>query len=213
MLDDYDSKKEYLREIVNAYLLKDILSIDDIKNSSKMKDLLRLIAFQSGNEVSYDELGRQLGLSRNTVEKYLDLLSKVFVVYKLGAYSGNMRKEVSKAGKWYFYDIGIRNALIGNFNSLTSRQDAGILWESYMIAERIKLNAYNQQHKDFYFWRTYDGQEIDLIEHMGDTLSDFEFKWGSSRQPKSPRGFITNYPDASFDIVNLENYTDYMFFR
>jgi len=140
-MDNFERKGEYLREIVGAYLLKDILSIDGLKNSGKMKDLLRLIAFQSGKEVSYDELGRQLGMSKNTVEKYLDLLSKGFLLfYRLGAFSRNLRKEVVKSGKWYFYDNGIRNAIIGNFNPLSVRQDVGALWENYLISERIKAN-------------------------------------------------------------------------
>ncbi len=130
-LDNFERKTDYLRDIVGAYLLKDILSIDGIKNSGKMKELLRLIAFQLGNEVSFDELGKQLGMSKNTVEKYLDLLSKVFVIYRLGAYSRNLRKEVTKAGKWYFHDNGIRNAIIGNFNPLFIRQDDVINRDNY----------------------------------------------------------------------------------
>jgi predicted AAA+ superfamily ATPase len=132
-MNSFERKTDYLKDIVGAYLLKDILSIDGLKNSGKMKDILRLVAFQLGNEISYDELGRQLGMSKNTVEKYLDLLSKVFVVYRLGAFCRNLRKEVVKAGKCYFYDNGIRNAIIGNFNPLSVRQDAGALWENYLI--------------------------------------------------------------------------------
>jgi len=209
-LPAYESKREYLKEIVNSYLLKDILSIDEIKNSSKMKDLLRLIAFQVGSEVSYDEIGRQLGLSRNTVEKYLDLLSKVFVVYRLGAFSRNLRKEVSKAGKWYFYDNGIRNAVINDFSPLSTRRDVGVLWENYLIGERIKLNEYSGQFKEFYFWRTYDGQEIDLIESDGNALSAFEFKWNAHKRVKPPGAFAANYPKADFMIINPANYLEWI---
>jgi predicted AAA+ superfamily ATPase len=198
-----------LKDIVGAYLLKDILSIDGIKNSGKMKELLRLIAFQLGNEVSYDELGRQLGMSKNTVEKYLDLLSKVFIVYRLGAFSRNLRKEVSKAGKWYFYDNGIRNALIGNFNSLSVRQDSGALWENYIISERIKSNYNNRLNKEFYFWRTYDGQEIDLIEENSDSLIALEFKW-SDKKPAVPIAFKEAYSNAQFSVVNRDNYLEYI---
>ena len=141
-------------DIVGAYLLKDILAIDGLKNSSKMRDLLRLIAFQLGSEVSYEELGKQLGMSKTTVEKYLDLLEKVFVIYRLGAYSRNLRKEVTKAGKWYFYDNGIRNAIIGAFSPLAIRQDVGALWENYIIGERRKANFNEGLHREFYFWRT-----------------------------------------------------------
>lgn len=204
-LENFERKTDYLRDIVGAYLLKDILSIDGIKNSGKMKELLRLIAFQLGNEVSYDELGKQLGMSKNTVERYLDLLSKVFVVYRLGAYGRNLRKEVTKAGKWYFYDNGVRNAIIGNFSPLSIRQDVGVLWENYIIGERIKANHNNRLAKEFYFWRTYDKQEIDLIEESSDSLNTFELKWGN-KNPVVPSIFKEAYPNATFDVINRENY-------
>lgn len=209
MLDDFDRKTDYLRDIVGAYLLKDILAIDGIKNSAKMRDLLRLIAFQLGSEVSYDELGKQLGMSKNTVEKYLDLLEKVFVVYRLGAYSRNLRKEVSKAGKWYFYDNGIRNAIIGAFSPLAIRQDVGALWENYIIGERRKANFNNTLHKEFYFWRTYDKQEIDLIEDNSTKIAAFEFKWGK-KMPAVPRSFQETYPDAEFNVINKDNYLNFI---
>lgn len=205
IMDSFGGKTDYLRDIVGAYLLKDILSIDGLKNSGKMKELLRLIAFQLGNEVSYDELGKQIGMSKNTVEKYLDLLSKVFVVYRLGAYARNLRKEVSKAGKWYFYDNGIRNAIIGNFNPLSIRQDVGALWENYIISERIKANYNNGLGKEFYFWRTYDRQEIDLIEEDSNSLMALEIKWGN-KNPEAPRIFKEAYPNATFDVINKDNY-------
>ncbi|MDD4189998.1 MAG: ATP-binding protein [Mangrovibacterium sp.] len=208
-IDNFERKTDYLRDIVGAYLLKDILSIDGLKNSGKMKELLRLIAFQTGNEVSYDELGKQLGMSKNTVEKYLDLLSKVFVVYRLGAYARNLRKEVTKAGKWYFYDNGIRNAIIGNFNPLSIRQDTGAVWENYLIGERMKANHNAGLGKEFYFWRTYDRQEIDLIEESPDSLTALEFKWGN-KKPDVPGIFKEAYPNATFDVVNKDNYLNYI---
>ena len=208
-LDSFERKTDYLRDIVGAYLLKDILAIDGLKNSGKMKDLLRLIAFQLGNEVSYDELGKQLGMSKNTVEKYLDLLSKVFVVYRLGAYARNLRKEVMKAGKWYFCDNGIRNAIIGNFNPLSIRQDVGALWENYLIGERMKANYNEGLGKDFYFWRTYDRQEIDLVEENSDSLVALEFKWGN-KKPDVPVAFREAYPDASFEVISKDNYLKYI---
>jgi Predicted ATPase (AAA+ superfamily) len=186
MMENYERKTDYLRDIVGAYLLKDILAIDGLKNSSKMRDLLRLIAFQLGSEVSYEELGKQLGMSKTTVEKYLDLLEKVFVIYRLGAYSRNLRKEVTKAGKWYFYDNGIRNAIIGAFSPLAIRQDVGALWENYIIGERRKANFNEGLHREFYFWRTYDKQEIDLIEESADSLTALEFKWGN-KMPAAPK--------------------------
>lgn len=209
MEDSYERKAEYLRDIVVAYLLKDILAIDGLKNSSKMLDLLRLVAFQLGSEVSYEELGRQLGMSKTTVEKYLDLLEKVFVVYRLGAYSRNLRKEVTKAGKWYFYDNGIRNAIIGSFSPLSVRQDTGALWENYIIGERRKANFNEGLHKAFYFWRTYDRQEIDLIEESSDKLTAMEFKWGK-KMPRMPKAFREAYPQATFHVVNMENYMEFI---
>lgn len=208
-MDSFERKTDYLRDIVGAYLLKDILAIDGLKNSGKMKDLLRLIAFQLGNEVSYDELGKQLGMSKNTVEKYLDLLSKVSVVYRLGAFARNLRKEVTKAGKWYFYDNGIRNAIIGNFNPLSIRQDVGVLWENYLISERIKANNNDGLNKEFYFWRTYDRQEIDLIEESSDSLTALEFKWGN-KKPGVPAVFQEAYPNATFNVINRNNYLNYI---
>jgi predicted AAA+ superfamily ATPase len=209
MMDSFERKTDYLRDIVGAYLLKDILAIDGLKNSGKMKELLRLIAFQLGNEVSYDEIGKQLGMSKNTVEKYLDLLAKVFIVYRLGAYARNLRKEVTKAGKWYFYDNGIRNAIIGNFSPLAIRQDVGALWENYLIGERIKANGNNGLGKEFYFWRTYDHQEIDLIEESADSLTALAFKWGN-KKPNIPTIFKEAYPQAIFDVVSRDNYLNHI---
>jgi len=209
LMNGNDERKGYLKNIVDAYLLKDILMVDGIKNASKMKELLQLIALQMGSEVSYEELGQKLGMSKNTIEKYLDLLSKTFVIYRLGAFNRNLRKEVTKAGKWYFYDNGIRNALIGAYNSLALRQDVGALWESYLISERIKKNLNENSQKELYFWRTYDGQEIDLIELSGDEISAYEFKWGD-KMPNTPQAFATAYPKAEYQVVNRENYLDYI---
>ena len=209
IMDDFERKTDYLRDIVNAYLLKDILAVDGLKNSRKMRDLLRLVAFQLGSEVSYDELGKQLGMSKTTVEKYLDLLEKVFVVYRLGAYSNNLRKEVTKAGKWYFYDNGIRNAIIGAFSPLAIRQDVGALWENYVIGERRKLSFNACQRKEFYFWRTYDMQEVDLVEVHNEQLTALEFKWGN-KMPAAPKAFQVAYPQAEYHVVNRDNYLEFI---
>lgn len=208
-IKSFEQKQMYLSELAQSYLLKDILTLDGIKNSSKMYNLLRLVAFQMGSEVSYDELGKHLSLSRNTVEKYLDLLAKTFVIYRLPAYSRNPRKEVSKAGKWYFYDNGIRNAVIGDFRPLAIRQDVGALWESYMISERMKLNDNRHDTSMYYFWRTYNGQEIDLIEERNGELKAFEFKWGD-KKPKCPSSFKDNYPNVPFTSVNKSNFIDFV---
>jgi len=171
------NKAEYLREIINSYLLKDILAFENIRNSDKIIFLLRLIAFQIGGEVSIQELGSQLSMSKNTVEKYLDLLTKVFVIHKVGGFSRNLRKEVTKNSKWYFYDNGLRNMLIANVNHLELRNDIGMLWENYIISERLKFQSYNKMIVNNYFWRTYDQQEIDWVEDRGGKLYGYEFKW------------------------------------
>lgn len=209
LMDNNDDRKAYLKNIIDAYLLKDILMVDGIKNSSKMKELLQLIALQIGNEVSYEELGIKIGMSKNTVEKYLDLLSKTFVIYRLGAFNRNLRKEVTKAGKWYFYDNGIRNALLGMFNPLALRQDVGVLWENYLISERKKKNINQQSFKEPYFWRTYDGQELDLVEIEGDDIASFEIKWGN-KIPRQPIAFANAYPQATYSVINQSNYLDFI---
>jgi len=208
-LGSYNRKAEYLKSIAEAYLLKDILAIDGIKNSSKMKNLLQLVAFQLGSEVSYEELVVKLQLSRNTVEKYLDLLSKVFIIYRLGSYSRNLRKEVTKAGKWYFADTGIRNAVIGDFRPLAVRHDAGALWENYLINEKIKHNSNSDSGKEFYFWRTYDNQEIDLIEETPEKLQAFEIKWGN-KMPNAPKVFAEMYQNADYQVLNRTNYLNFI---
>lgn len=201
--------QEYLIEMVNAYLLKDILMIDGLRSAGKIGNLLKLIAFQVGSEVSYDELGRQLGMSKNTVEKYLDLLSKVFVIFRLGGFSRNLRKEVTKTGKWYFWDLGVRNAIIGNFSPLAVRSDIGLLWENYLISERLKRNNNQMGFSHYYFWRTYDEQEIDLIEEDNQSLTAFEFKW-KEKAVRPPVAFANSYPDSIFSTVHQSNYLDFV---
>jgi len=206
-----EERIDYLKTLMNGYLLKDILAIDGIRNSSKMLNLLQLVAYQTGSEVSLEELAKQLGLSRNTVESYLDLLSKVFIVYRLRAFSRNLRKEISKNAKWYFYDNGVRNVLINRFMQRNRREDTGALWENYLLSERLKQNAYHRLHREMYFWRTYDQQEIDLIEEDTDgTLQAFEFKWNYQKQPKAPAAFASAYPQATFSVINKDNYLQYI---
>lgn len=208
-ITDNTLRKEYLIELVNSYLFKDLLILDGIRNAGKLRDLLALLAFQTGHEVALTELGSQLGLSKNTVEKYLDLLSKVFIIHRMGGFSSNLRKEITKNSKWYLYDNGIRNALIGNFNPLSIRQDTGQLWENYMIAERIKQKRYRSDLTGFYFWRTYDGQEIDLIEVESGSIKAFEFKW-KEKTVKTPRAWLNAYPRTEFTVINPENYLNWI---
>lgn len=203
-------RKMILNEIISSYLFKDILELEGIKRSSKIVDLLQLVAFQIGKEVSHQELGKQLGMSKNTVEKYLDLLEKSFVLKKIAGFSRNLRKEVSKNSRYYFYDIGIRNALINNFNPLKLRNDVGQLWENYLILERIKKQEYLMNFSNLYFWRTYDKKEIDLIEERDGKLFAYEIKWGKSRTSKSAKLWLKTYNNAMYQVINQENYLDFI---
>ncbi len=210
-IESSGEQARYLTEIVDSYLLKDILAIDGIKNAQKMHDLLRLIAYQVGSEVSIDELGKSLGISRNTAERYLDLLQKVFVLYKLGGYSKNLRKEVTKSSKWYFQDNGIRNAILRDFRPFSERSDEerGILWENFIISERMKKKHNEMANTNMYFWRTYDQQEIDLLEEDNNNLSAYEMKAGK-KNPKVPNAFVNAYPNAKYDVINRENFWEYI---
>ena len=208
-LFQYESKEEktqYLKELVNSYLLKDILAFENIRNSNKLLDLLRLLAFQMGKEVSMDELGRQLSIGKNTVERYLDLLSKVFVIYRLQGFSRNLRNEISKSSKWYFYDNGIRNTLIANHNAIALRNDVGELWENYLLAERIKFQHYSGMLVNNYFWRTYQQQEIDFIEERAGNLYAYEAKWSVTKKVKEPKTWKEAYPNSQFEVISPENY-------
>jgi len=202
-------REEYLREITNSYLFKDILALEGIRYSNKLLRLLQLLAFQIGAQVSLTELGRQLGMSKNTVERYLDLLEKVFVIFRLSGFSRNLRKEISKSHRFFFYDNGIRNALIGNFNPLEIRNDVGQLWENYIITERLKRQEYLRETTNSYYWRTYDKKEIDLVEERRGRLFGYEIKWTKSRA-KPPKEWHNNYPGAEFEIINNENYLKFI---
>ncbi|MCU0346082.1 MAG: ATP-binding protein [Saprospiraceae bacterium] len=209
LMVNISEQEEYLKDLVQSYLLKDILAFEQIKNANKLLQLLQLVAYQIGEEVSLDELGRQLSLHRQTVEKYLDLLSKTFVLFRLGAYSSNLRKEVVKSSKWYFYDNGIRNAVIGDFSLLPVRRDIGQIWENYLLSERLKRNSYQRLSADYFFWRTYDQQELDFVERQGGKLSAFEFKW-KEQKVKKPTFFEKSYPEVPFQVVHKMNYMDFI---
>ena len=207
--DTISEKKEYLITLTNSYLFRDILELENIKNSSKLIDLLRLIAFQIGHEVSLSELSNNLGIAKQTVERYLDLLEKSFVIKKISGFSRNLRKEIAKSSRYYFWDNGIRNAVINNFNSINLRDDAGMLWENFLAMERLKKQTYQPLYSNNFFWRTYDRQEIDWVEERDGTLFGFEFKWGR-KKPKAPKAWVTTYPNATFEIINKENFTDFV---
>ncbi|MFV8334863.1 ATP-binding protein [Flavobacterium sp. RSP29] len=207
---DWEEKKEYLYEIINSYLLKDILVFEGIKHADKIYDLLRLIAYQLGKEVSLQELANQLQMSKNTVANYLDLLSKVFIIFKVEGFSRNLRKEIVKSSRWYFYDNGIRNGIINNYNRLDSRTDVGDLWENYLAVERVKKQNYLKIKTNNYFWRTYDQQELDWLEEKGEDLAGFEFKWNETKKVKIPAAFAKAYPEATFEVINKSNYLDFI---
>jgi hypothetical protein len=206
---DVSEKKDYLNELVSSYLLRDILAYENIRHSGKIFNLLRLLAYQIGSEVSYNELGKNLSMSKNTVDKYLDLLSKVFILFKVEGFSRNLRKEVTKSPKWYFYDNGIRNAIIASYNAIDLRNDTGQLWENYMISERIKYQHYKQYWTNNYFWRTYDQQEIDWVEEREGEINGFEFKW-SETHAREPVAWRKTYPRAGFTIINRDNYSEWL---
>lgn len=199
-------KMEILQELVDSYLLKDILSLEKIKGSRQLLDLLKLLAFQIGNEVSLSELAAQVRLDVKTVGRYLDILEKGFVIKRIGALSRNPRKEVTSKAKYYFYDVGIRNALISQFNELGDRNDTGNLFENFIVMERLKANSYLHRITQTYFWRTYDGQEVDIVEEANGKLHGYEVKWSETKRPKVPKAWKTTYPDAPMTLLNRENY-------
>jgi uncharacterized protein len=198
-----------LTSIRDGYLLKDILELDNQKDSLFVFNLLRLIAFQIGNDISYSELASRLNVNKKTVMRYLELLEKCYVVFSIHGFSGNLRNEYTKSPRYYFWDNGIRNVLISNFNSLNLRDDIGKLWENYCISERLKKNHYQQRLVNPYFWRTYNQKEIDLIEESGGKLTGFEFKWSESKT-KKPQQFLDAYAHSEFMVINRENYLDFI---
>lgn len=205
--DSGDDRQRFLSELLGSYLYRDILELDDVKRADKIVDLLRLIAFQIGREVSIAELASNLGINRTTVERYLDLLEKVFVIFRVSGFSRNLRKEVVKNHRYYFFDNGVRNSLIQNFNSLNLRDDVGQLWENYLISERLRSNHYHNQVVNSYFWRTYDQKEIDLVEEAGGRLRGFELKWRQAKlNTRTVKEFMTAYPNASIDCVTKDNF-------
>jgi len=207
--DSESQKSDILESIKNGVLLKDILELDNLKNSLFIMSLLRLIAFQIGNDVSHNELANTLGVSKNTVARYLELLEKCYILFSLQSFSRNLRKEISKSKRYFFWDNGIRNAVISNFNRLLLRDDIGRLWENYCMSERMKKNQYLGRRCNCYFWRTYDQKEIDLVEEEGDKLSGFEFKW-TDKKIQSPKLFLSTYQNATFTVIHNQDYLDFI---
>jgi len=206
---DEKAAQERLMEISSNYLYKDILKFESIKKSALVKNLLQLLALQLGQEVSYSELALKLGVNRITVQKYIDILEQSFIIFKLNAFSRNIRKEISKSIKIYFYDLGIRNSLISNFNQLDIRSDIGALWENLCIIERKKTNEFNFKFANAYFWRTYDQKEIDYVEEVGGGITGYEFKWNPGKSLKIPADFVKEY-NATVEKVDRGNYWKFL---
>lgn len=207
--NDISDKIEYLIALRDSYLFKDILELENVRNPSKLTDLLKLLAFQIGNDVSLNELGNNLGIAKQSVERYLDLLEKTFIIKRVGGFSRNLRKEIVKSSRYYFWDNGVRNALINNFNPLNQRNDLGMLWENFLFMERLKTKHYKRIFSNDYFWRTYDQQEIDLIEEREGKLFAYEFKY-SPRKIKVPKAWEKAYPESSFKVVSKDNFLEFL---
>ena len=205
----FNDKVEILKELTSSYLYQDVLAFQQIKNPEILRKLLKALALQIGSEVSYNELSNLLGIDKKTVEHYIDLLEKNFVIFKLSPYTKNKRREISKLKKIYFYDLGIRNSLINNFNLLDSRTDTGALFENFLVSERLKYRAYHQIHADQYFWRTYDGSEVDLVEEREGKLFGYEFKW-SNKKRLPPAAWI-KYKNSSYTVINKNNLKKFVF--
>jgi len=209
VINNFGNEYEILKNLVSSYLYKDILALTGIRKSDVLEKILQALAMQIGNEVSYNEIAQLVGVDKNTVNNYIDLLEKSFVIFKLNSFSKNLRNEIKANKKIYFYDNGVRNILIGNFNSLEFRQDKGALWENFMVSERMKVLSYSQNLAKTYFWRTTQQQEIDYIEIEADSVSAYEFKWSSAKKVKLPKSFQEAY-QPSFLVVNKDNFREFL---
>lgn len=201
---------QILKSLSGSYLFKDIFNWENIKKPDKLEQLVKALAFQTGNQVSYHELGQLTGLDNETVEKYILLLERALVIFRLNSFSRNLRNELKRTRKIYFYDNGIRNALINNFNQLEFRSDTGQLWENFLISERMKRNMFRQHYCNTYFWRNHNQQEIDYLEEYGGKIHAYEFKWNMKRKVNIPGTFAEAYPEHEWQIVNAENYLDFL---
>lgn len=205
-----EEKQKKLLSLARSYAYKDVLQFHNIKNPDVLEKLLQALALQVGNEVSYNELASMVGVTKNTVENYIRILEQAFVIFRLTPFSRNLRNELKKLRKIYFYDIGVRNALINNFNHLNLRTDVGALWENFLIAERMKLSSNYEMNAKGYFWRTQQGQELDYLEDLDGKIKGFELKWAKDKF-KIPKSFSDAYPDADVKLINKSNYRDFIF--
>lgn len=204
------SEDELLAQLADSYLYRDILTLDRIKKSEKIVKLLQAIALQMGSEVSYNELGQLCGLDSKTVERYVILLEQSYIIFRLGSFSRNLRNELKFSRKIYFYDNGIRNAVIGNFALIENRTDAGALFENFVISERMKRINYHTPTAQPWFWRTTAKQEIDYVEQRNGILSAYEFKWNPKRKASVPLSFRRAYPDVDFSVISRDNIEDFL---
>ena len=212
VINNEGNEIEILKLLADSYLFRDILMLENIKKPEKLIKLIKTLAFQVGNEVSYNEIGNLIGLDSKTVESYIQTLEKSFVIYKLSSFSRNQRNELKNGKKIYFYDNGIRNALISNFQLVEGRQDIGALWENYLISERIKQNEYVKRYANSYFWRTKDGLEIDYVEEVNGVLSAYEFKWNVHKKHRITSVFSKTYGIAEVKVITPENYMEFVTF-
>ncbi|MBR6032534.1 MAG: ATP-binding protein [Bacteroidaceae bacterium] len=210
VVNEPEVARETLINLTNNYLYKDLLAFRGIKKPDVITNLVRALALQVGSEVSYNELSNLIGIDKVTVESYINLLEKCFVVFRLNSFSRNMRNEIRKGKKVYFYDNGIRNAVLSNFAPLELRSDAGALWENLMVSERVKRNAYHGSYAQLYFWRTHEGKEIDLVEEMDGRLTAFEFKWNEKKKSTLPKVFAESYPNYTYQVINRETFWDFL---
>lgn len=199
-------EKKILKQLTDSYLYKDILMLDNIKKPEKLIKLLQALAFQVGNQVTYNELAQLCGLDSKTIEKYITLLEQAFVIFRLGSFSRNLRNELRFSRKIYFFDNGIRNAIISNFEIPENRADIGAIWENFLVSERFKLKAYTDSWANSWFWRTTEQKEIDYIEESDGKLSAYEFKWNPKARLSISKSFSHAYPDASFQIIHRDNF-------
>lgn len=199
-----------LKELTNSYLYKDLLRMEQIQKADKLVKLLQALALQIGSQVSYNELSQLCGIDVKTVDKYIHLLEKTYVIFRLGSYSTNLRNELKFSKKIYFWDNGIRNALLGNFSLIENRTDSGALWENYFVSERLKYQQYKDFHGQSYFWRSTSQKEIDYIEYQDGVVSAFELKWNPASKQKFPMQFRSQYPDAMMHLVTPKNYYEFL---
>ena len=209
VMNSTGNEREELTEIIQSYLYKDILAFSGIRKPIVLEKILSALAYQIGNEVSYNEIAQLVGVDKNTVNQYISILEQAYVVFPLKSYRRNLRNEIKTHQKIYFHDIGLRNAVIQNFSPIETRSDKGAIWENFLIAERMKQNNYQKSYKQFYFWRTVSQQEIDLIEEVDGTLNAFEFKWNQPKKVKTPKSFLEAY-NTEVSVISRENFQDFV---